>query len=89
MMSITKPKQAAAIYGENGLTIVLNGENTVTGPDCTDEIEFSFGVYAGGGITVSGSGSLNAAGGGRAEQRRYLGGVQSNCQQRHSDSRGR
>ena len=56
-------KAAAAIYCENGLTIVLNGENTVTGPDCTDEIAFSFGVYAGGGITVSGSGSLNAAGG--------------------------
>lgn len=56
-------KAAAAIYGENGLTIVLNGENTVTGPDCTGEIAFSFGVYAGGGITVSGSGSLNAAGG--------------------------
>ena len=55
-------KAAAAIYCENGLTIVLNGENTVTGPDCTDEIAFSFGVYAGGGITVSGSGSLNAAG---------------------------
>ena len=56
-------KAAAAIYCENGLTIVLNGENTVTVPDCTDEIEFSFGVYAGGNITVSGSGSLNAAGG--------------------------
>ncbi len=61
--SYDKTKAAAAIYGENGLTIVLNGENTVTGPDCTDEIAFSFGVYAGGDITVSGSGSLNAAGG--------------------------
>ena len=61
--SYDKTKAAAAIYCENGLTIVLNGENTVTGPDCTDEIAFSFGVYAGGGITVSGSGSLNAAGG--------------------------
>lgn len=56
-------KAAAAIYCENDLTIVLGGENTVTGPDCTDEIGFSFGVYAGGDITVSGSGSLNAAGG--------------------------
>ena len=61
--SYDKTKAAAAIYCENGLTIVLNGENTVTGPDCTDEIAFSFGVYAGGDITVSGSGSLNAAGG--------------------------
>ena len=61
--SYDKTKAAAAIYCENDLTIVLGGENTVTGPDCTDEIEFSFGVYSGGDITVSGSGSLNAAGG--------------------------
>ena len=52
---------SAAIYRGSAFALVLVGENTVTGPDTSSV--FSNGVSAGGDLTISGSGSLAAAGG--------------------------
>ena len=54
---------SAAIYRTGGLEIALLGENKVSNPGGESGINHSFGIYAGGGLTISGSGSLAASGG--------------------------
>ena len=49
----------AAIYCNSNLTIVLEGANTVAGPENTGG---SYGIY-GGSLTIDGDGSLNVSGG--------------------------
>ena len=50
----------AAIYRTGGLEIALLGENKVSNPG---GVTNSFGIYAEGGLTISGGGSLAASGG--------------------------
>ena len=52
---------AAAIYAEGDLTIDVMANSTVTGPD--NGSGYSYGVYCGGSLTVTGPGELTAAGG--------------------------
>ena len=62
---------SAAIYysGGSDISLILTGENTVTGPNGDDINNASFGIYACGDsgniidFTISGSGSLTATGG--------------------------
>ena len=62
---------SAAIYysGGSDISLILTGENTVTGPNGDDINNASFGIYAYGDsknsidLTISGSGSLTATGG--------------------------
>ena len=62
---------SAAIYysGGSDISLILTGENTVTGPNGDDINNASFGIYAYGDsgniidFTISGSGSLTATGG--------------------------
>ena len=62
---------SAAIYysGGSDISLILTGENTVTGPNGDDINNASFGIYACGDsgniidLTISGSGSLTATGG--------------------------
>lgn len=51
---------SSAIYHDGALEIVLVGKNTVTGPDVDDTL--NNGIAAMGDLTISGSGSLAAAG---------------------------
>ena len=58
--------KGAAIYRTGGLEIELLDENKVSNPGGESGIYHSFGIYAEGGLTISGSGSLAASGGGEA-----------------------
>ena len=61
--SIGEGHNNAAIYygGTDTLNVVLMGESTVQGPD--RESGVSYGIYAGGSLSFSGSGTLTAIGG--------------------------
>ena len=69
------PQSAAIYYGEEtDLKIVLEGDNTVTGPGTSADFVNSYGIYVDSEVTltISGSGSLAATGGDAAT---YSGGV--------------
>lgn len=56
---------ATAVELPNGATIVLNGENTITGGDA-DSYD-RYGIYAVGSLTIQGSGKLDVTGGTAAD----------------------
>ena len=69
--SIGEGHNNAAIYydGTDTLNVVLMGESTVQGPD--RESGSSYGIYAGGSLSFSGSGTLTATGGGSTSGSSY------------------
>ena len=52
----------AAVYAKESLSLVLTGNNSLTGVSQDTRDEESYGLYCGGALTVTGSGSLEATG---------------------------